>query len=85
MADSALQKGLPVVMQDKEQPRPSVQGADGSIKVEREDGSKVDTEMEEDRIDRLSCAAMTWKNSLSSTMDKIEHFKGEFICWFGAS
>lgn len=82
VADSALQKGLPVVVQSKEQAgsgRPSVQGVDGNIKVEGEDGSKVDAEGEDvgNRVDRLSCVAMTWNNSLSSTMDKIDHFKGE--------
>lgn len=81
VADSALQKGLPLVLPSKEQPgsgRPSVQEVDGSVKVEGDDGGMVDTEGEEvgDRIDRLSCVAMTWKNSLSSTMDRIDHFKG---------
>lgn len=81
IADSALQKGLPVVMQSKEQQpvcaRLSIQEDEGHVEID----GKVDTEGEEvGGVERLSCVAMSWKNSLSSTMDRIDHLNGEPMC-----
>ena len=30
-------------------------------------------------VEALPCAALTWENSLSSTMDKVDHLKGSPI------
>lgn len=84
IADKALQKGLPLVMQGKEQKpicakKLSIQEDEGQM-----DG-KVDTEGPEEvgGVERLSCIAMTWKTSLSSTMDRVDHFNGEpvYVQW----
>ena len=86
MADNTLEKGLSVVKQRKEEEpqlgsgRPSTQEG-GGHHVKLEDG-KVDAEGEETvGVEGLSCAAMTWKNSLSNTIDRTDHWKGEPVCW----
>ena len=65
--------------QRKEHVKLSVQeedGGDGAMKIEGE--SKGETEGEEG-IEKLSCAARTWENSLSSTMDRANHLKGDLM------
>lgn len=77
IADSALQKGL--VVQSKEQLGGGRLGSGEGGKVKVEGDGKVDTAGEEvgGGLEKLSCVATTWKNSLSSTMDRIDHLKGE--------
>lgn len=48
-------------------------------KVDKDKGEGPGTGEEEGAgsgIEGLSCATLTWENSLSSTMDKADHLKG---------
>lgn len=83
MADSAFQKGLPLVQSKKLSGcrRLSVQEEEKEEdgKVDKDKGEGPGTGEEEGAgsgIEGLSCATLTWENSLSSTMDKADHLKG---------
>lgn len=53
----------------------------GGGKVEGEREGRVEGEGEDvcAGVEGLPCAALTWENSLSSTMDKVDHLKGSPI------
>lgn len=72
MADNALKKGLRLVVSSKEL------SDDGAIKVEGEVKVEAEPPKGEESgggIENICCAALTWENTLSSTMDKIDHLK----------
>ena len=71
VADCAFQNGLPLTEESQAVVMTECQNEGSSIKLKVEDSEDLVG------ID-VSCAALTWENSLSSTMDRIDHLKGEF-------
>lgn len=85
MADYALQKGLPLVQtRDSDgiglqvggdaSPKQGKEGAGDSLRIEQDQAEGGGTES---GIEGLPCAALTWELSISSTMDKADHLKGQ--------
>lgn len=89
VADAALQKGLPLAPNRGQQHpgcrRLSMQQQEGSDEEERRDTAvdktaeeeTAEVEVDPDVVKGLSCAALKWENTLSSTMDKADQLKGE--------
>ena len=79
MADSALEKGLPlaeVKMPDntKKMTLLTTTSLRDSVN-EVEEGTSAEAE---GKLERLSCAALTWFNTLSATIGKADHLKSWF-------
>lgn len=79
IADSALQKGLPLARSKVHtgHRRLSLQDTEETVtvKAEGEEAEKSE-DVEDEGVEGLSCAALTWENTLSSTVDKADQLKG---------
>ena len=79
VADAALQKGL--TLAEKSKPKDG-KSKDAKEKKEEEISSTIDVEPEGDEAEKpdtlegLSCAALTWENTLTSTLEKAAKLKG---------
>ena len=79
MADRALEKGLPLVEFKKQEKIKRINLSTDEGSTLRETGVEhlEGTNGEElGGLQGLSCAGLTWENTLSSTMDKIDQLKG---------
>lgn len=80
IADRALQKGLPLT-----KPRASSRcrrlstplSEDSFVKVAVEGEGERGEAVEPEGVEGLTCAALSWEHTLSSTMDKADQLKGE--------
>lgn len=73
VADAALQKGLQLAGYEQPRSRRGSQDVGGScLKVEEKEGEEGEIPC----LEELCCAAITWGDTLSSTMDKADRLKG---------